>query len=254
MNQQTAGLFFCFFLIFFAWVFVTWSLLLLRAPGFFFFLIWQGDVSAGEWPFDECDGLGIFLFCPALRSLDPESETAEKGQRLHNPRRTHLFNMFKYVCCILPCCSICSYLWTVWKSPFLLLQSELFLRPLPHFGKEHWQTYSGQWQHKSFYSIFLCNYTKCHEELPERLLKNHNHWNKSRMLWEFFCLYVSVHLTFSAESSCSYLVKVVAQAGDLLRYLTYLNFKWWLENELKYLPIRSTQNNRHKTGSGCKVW
>lgn len=62
---------------------VTWSLLLPSAPGFFFFLIWQGDVSADEWPFDECDGLGIFLFWAPPRSLGPESESAGKGQRLH---------------------------------------------------------------------------------------------------------------------------------------------------------------------------
>lgn len=93
---------------------------------------------------------------------------------LHSHKGLKQVNMFKYVCRILSCCSVCSYLWTAWKSPFLLLQFELFLRPLPHFGKEHQQTYSGQSQHKSFYSIFLCNYIRCHEELSERLLKNHN--------------------------------------------------------------------------------
>lgn len=62
----------------------TWSLLLLRAPGFFFFLIWHGDVSAEEWLLEECDGLGIFRFW-AGRSVDPGSETV--GQWLHKQHK-----------------------------------------------------------------------------------------------------------------------------------------------------------------------
>lgn len=52
----------------------TWSLLLLlTAPGFFFFLIGLRDVSEGEWPLEEWVGLDTFLFWGATgRSADPE--------------------------------------------------------------------------------------------------------------------------------------------------------------------------------------
>lgn len=57
----------------------TWSLLLLTNPGFFFFFAGLGDVSEGECPFEECGGLGAFLFCTAgACSTDPRSGTADE--------------------------------------------------------------------------------------------------------------------------------------------------------------------------------
>lgn len=58
----------------------TWSLLLLTAPGFFFFFTGHGEVSAEEWPLDDWEGLGIFLFGATL-SVEPASETADNNQR-----------------------------------------------------------------------------------------------------------------------------------------------------------------------------
>ncbi len=56
----------------------TWSLLLIN-PGFFFFFAGLGDVSEGECPFEECGGLGAFLFCTAgACSADPRSGTADE--------------------------------------------------------------------------------------------------------------------------------------------------------------------------------
>lgn len=53
----------------------TCSLLLLfNRPGFFFFFIGLVDASCGEWPLEECGGLGNFLFC-AVRSAEPGSRT-----------------------------------------------------------------------------------------------------------------------------------------------------------------------------------
>lgn len=52
---------------------ITCSLLLLfNKPGFFFFLIGLVDESSGEWPLEECGGLGNFLFW-AVRSAEPGS-------------------------------------------------------------------------------------------------------------------------------------------------------------------------------------
>lgn len=52
----------------------TCSLLLLFSkPGFFFFLMGLVDVSCGEWPLEECGGLGNFLFWAVL-SAEPGSE------------------------------------------------------------------------------------------------------------------------------------------------------------------------------------
>lgn len=52
---------------------LTCSLLLLfNRPGFFFFFIGLVDASCGEWPLEECGGLGNFLFC-AVRSAEPGS-------------------------------------------------------------------------------------------------------------------------------------------------------------------------------------
>lgn len=62
----------------------TWSLLLLTAPGFFFFFTGQGEVSEEEWPLDEWEGLGILRF-GATRSDDPVSEATDKKQRFHKP-------------------------------------------------------------------------------------------------------------------------------------------------------------------------
>jgi len=54
---------------------LTCSLLLLfNRPGFFFFFIGLVDASCGEWPLEECGGLGNFLFC-AVRSAEPGSMT-----------------------------------------------------------------------------------------------------------------------------------------------------------------------------------
>lgn len=54
---------------------LTCSLLLLfNRPGFFFFFIGLVDASWGEWPLEECGGLGNFRFC-AARSAEPGSVT-----------------------------------------------------------------------------------------------------------------------------------------------------------------------------------
>lgn len=51
---------------------VTWSLLEVMAPGFFFFLSGLEEVSDGECPLDEWVGLDTLLFCGATaRSADP---------------------------------------------------------------------------------------------------------------------------------------------------------------------------------------
>lgn len=53
---------------------LTCSLLLLFSkPGFFFFLMGLVDESWGEWPLEECGGLGNFRFV-AVFSVEPGSE------------------------------------------------------------------------------------------------------------------------------------------------------------------------------------
>lgn len=58
----------------------TCSLLLLFSkPGFFFFLMGLVEVSCGEWPLEECGGLGNFLFWAVL-SVEPGSERDTQDQ------------------------------------------------------------------------------------------------------------------------------------------------------------------------------
>lgn len=55
------------------WPFTCSLLLLFSKPGFFFFLMGLVEVSCGEWPLEECGGLGNFLFWAVL-SVEPRSE------------------------------------------------------------------------------------------------------------------------------------------------------------------------------------
>lgn len=63
----------CLVLICAHWAALTWSLLLLlTAPGFFFFFRGLGEVSVGECPLEEWVGLDTFLFCGTTGlSADP---------------------------------------------------------------------------------------------------------------------------------------------------------------------------------------
>lgn len=71
----------------------TWSLLLLINPGFFFFFVGLGDVSEGECPFEECGGLGAFLFCAVgACSADPRSGTAGKRTTADSLCKAHTDN------------------------------------------------------------------------------------------------------------------------------------------------------------------
>lgn len=71
----------------------TWSLLLLINPGFFFFFVGLGDVSEGECPFEECGGLGAFLFCAVSAcSADPRSGTAGKRTTADSLCKAHTDN------------------------------------------------------------------------------------------------------------------------------------------------------------------
>jgi len=62
-------------------------------PGFFFFFMGLGDVSEGECPFEECGGLGAFLFCAVSAcSADPRSGAAGRRNTAASLCKAHMDN------------------------------------------------------------------------------------------------------------------------------------------------------------------